>query len=290
MGLLDGKVVVVTGSGRGVGRAIAIEAGAQGAAVVVADYGVSIDGGDPSSDLADEVAAEIRQAGGQAVALGETVVEMSGAKRIIDTALEQFGRLDGVVCSAGLMRPNTFLEMSEDDFDSVVATHLRGHFTVLQAAALAMVERNIAGSLVAMGSGYLSGTAFLANYRAAKAGVLALALTAAIDLAASGIRVNCMAPAANTRMTEAFGVKVHGEAADVAPMATFLLSDLSREVTGQIFSIAGGRISAWSDPFEDYTATKDGRWTAEEISREIPSLVRVHPSDGAGFLASAPIS
>jgi NAD(P)-dependent dehydrogenase (short-subunit alcohol dehydrogenase family) len=290
MGLLDDKVVVITGAGRGVGRAIAIESGAQGASVVVADYGVSINGGDPSSTVADEVADEIRQAGGLAVAIGETVVESAGAKRIIDSTLEHFGRLDGVVCSAGLMRPNHFLEMSEEDFDSVVATHLRGHFTVLQAGARAMVERNIAGSLIAMGSGYLSGTGYMANYRAAKAGVLALALTAAIDLAPTGIRVNCIAPAANTRMTESFGVKVHGEAADVAPMATFLLSDLSGDVNGQIFSIAGGRISGWADPFQDYTATKDGRWTAEEISREIPSLVRVHPSDGAGVLASAPIN
>ena len=290
MGLLDGKVVVVTGAGRGLGRSIAIEAGVQGAAVVVADYGVSVDGGDPSSTVADEVAAEITQAGGSAVAVGETVVEMAGAKRIIDTALERFGRLDGVVCSAGLMRPGHFLELSEEDWDNVVATHLRGHFAVLQTGARAMVERDIAGSMIAMGSGYLSGTGLLANYRAAKAGVLALALTAAIDLADKGIRVNCIAPAANTRMTEAFNVKVHGEAADVAPMATYLLSDLSREVNGQIFSIAGGRISGWADPYQDYTATKEGRWSPEEISREIPNLVRVHPSDGAGVLASTPIN
>lgn len=290
MGLLARKVVVVTGAGRGIGREAAIAAAAAGAAVVVADYGVSTDGTEPSSALADEVAAEIRAAGGKAVGLGDSVVEMDGAKRIVGTAVEQFGTVDGIVCSAGLFRPGPFLHMSEEDWDSVIATHLRGHFNMFQAGARAMVEQDIAGSLVAMGSGYLSGTGSLANYRAAKAGVLALTMTVAIDLTEYGIRANCLAPAANTRMTETFGMRVLGEAADVAPMTTFLLSDLATEINGQIFSVAGGRIAGWADPFEDHVVRKEGRWTPEEISREIAALVHRHPTDGVGINAGAPIN
>lgn len=290
MTLLEEKVVVVTGAGRGIGREVAIAAAAEGAAVVVADYGVAMDGGEPSSTVAGAVAAEIQAAGGRAIGVGDTVVTVAGAERMVRTAVEQFGRIDGVVCSAGVLRPSAFLEMSEDDWDTVIATHVRGHFTVFQAAARAMVEQGTAGSLVAVGSGYLSGTPMIANYRTAKAGVLALTMTAAMELAEHSIRANCFAPAANTRMTESFGVQVQGDAGDVAPMAVYLLSDLSKDVNGQIFSVAGGRIAGWSDPFEDRIVRKQGRWTAEELSREIPALVHEHPLDGAGVLLGPPIN
>jgi NAD(P)-dependent dehydrogenase (short-subunit alcohol dehydrogenase family) len=290
MNLLEGKAVVVTGAGRGIGRGVAIAAAAEGAAVVVADYGVSVDGGKPSSIPAEEVAEQIREAGGRAVAVSDSVATMAGAERIVATATAEFGGVDGVVCSAGIQRPASFLDMTEDDWDSVIATHLKGHFTVLQAAGRAMARQGRGGSLVAMGSGYLSGTPTLANYRAAKAGVLALTLTAAMDLAGTSVRANCIAPAANTRMTEGHGVQVNGGPEDIAPMAVYLLSDLSKEVNGQIFSASGGRIAGWSDPFEDRIVRKDGHWTAQEISREIPALVHEHPSDGAGVLVTPPIN
>jgi NAD(P)-dependent dehydrogenase (short-subunit alcohol dehydrogenase family) len=290
MGLLDGKAIVVTGAGRGIGREVALAAGAAGAQVVVADYGVALDGGEATSELAAEVAAEIASAGGEAVGVGDSVTTKEGAERIVNTTIERFGRIDGALTAAGIQRPGPFLEMSEEDWDGVIATHLRGQFTVLQAAAKAIVAQGGGGSLVAMGSGYLSGAPHLANYRAAKAGVLALAMTAAAELEELGVRVNTLAPAANTRMTDGFGVKVKGEAADVAPLALYLLSDLSKDVTGQIFSIAGGRIAGWSDPFENKVVLKDGRWTVEELAGHVPGLVAKHPSDGEGVLLSAPIN
>ncbi|MEU3986534.1 SDR family NAD(P)-dependent oxidoreductase, partial [Streptomyces sp. NPDC026672] len=158
MGLLDGRVVVVTGAGRGIGRSVAVAAAGEGAGVVVADYGVAMDGSVPSSSVAEEVAGEIRAQGGDAVAVGDSVTTMEGARRIVQAALSRWGRVDGLVCSAGILRPGSFLDMTEEDWDGVVGTHLKGHFTMMQTAARVMAEQGTGGSLVAMGSGYLSPT------------------------------------------------------------------------------------------------------------------------------------
>jgi NAD(P)-dependent dehydrogenase (short-subunit alcohol dehydrogenase family) len=288
VGLLDGKCIVVTGAGRGIGRSVAIAAAAEGARVVVADYGVALDGGAPSSAAADDVVEAIRQQGGEAVSVADSVTTMAGAERIVETGVSRWGQVDGLVCCAAILRPSSFLDMSEQDWDDVVNTHLRGHFTMMQTAARAMAKQGSGGSLVAFGSGYLSPTPHLANYRAAKAGVVALTKTAAMDLAGTSIRANCVSPAANTRMTEGTGLRIRGEADDIAPLVVYLLSDLSKEVTGQIFSSAGDRIAGWSDPFENHVLRRLGGWTPEALAQEVPALVHEHPADGVGVLEETP--
>jgi NAD(P)-dependent dehydrogenase (short-subunit alcohol dehydrogenase family) len=271
MGLLDGKVVAVTGAGRGIGRAIALAVAAAGAKVVVNDYGVTIDGREPSSDVAVTVVSEIVAAGGEALANADTVATMAGGAAIVQVGLERWGRVDGVVCCAGIVRHRPFLEMSEHDWDAVVDTHLKGTFTVFRAGAEVMARQDSGGSLVAISSGFVHGDATRANYRAAKAGVVALMMSVALAGEADGYRANAIAPIANTRMTQAANVQAPGEPEHVAPMAVYLLSDLSDRVTGRVFSIRGNEIAEWSAPVEVQARRTTGRWTPEAIDGELSS-------------------
>lgn len=273
-GVLRDRVVVITGGGRGIGRACALGAAAHGAAVIVADYGVNLDGSAPNSGIAEITASEIRQLGGRAHAVADTVVSMSGAQRMIDSAVDTWGRVDGVICCAGIVRHRPFLKISEDDWDEVINTHLKGHFTIFQAAARAMVDGKTGGSLVGISSAYLLAVAHRANYRAAKAGIVALCMTAAIDLAEHGIRVNCIAPVADTRMTQQAQFETESRPEDIAPMAVYLLSPASDSTTGRIYGVDGQRISAWQDPFENRSVkkTSGSSWTVSEIAAEMRFL------------------
>ncbi len=272
MSALAGKVVAITGSGRGIGRAVAEFCAREGASVVVNDYGVSIDGNEPTSDVADEVVEAIRSAGGQAVANASSVTTMEGGASIIQSAIDSFGRIDGVVTVAGILRERMFFNMVEEEWDPVVETHLKGTFTVFRAAAPYFKEQK-SGSFVAFTSGAFAGSVAQANYAAAKGGIVSLARSVAAGMYKYGVRSNVIAPVAKSRMSGnvPFGIEM-GEPEDVAPMVGFLLSDRSQDVTGQIYTANGGKIAVWNQPVEVREMRKDGQWTIDEIADRFSEL------------------
>ncbi|MDN3023310.1 SDR family oxidoreductase [Streptomyces sp. S.PB5] len=275
---LAGKVVAVTGAGRGIGRAVALCAAAEGASVVVNDYGVSVDGESPTSEVALGVVKEIEAAGGSAVAVADDVSTMAGGQRVVDTALSSYGRLDGVVCVAGILRERMLFNMTEDEWDPVVATHLKGTFTVFRAAS-AVMRKQRAGTLIGFTSGNHQGSVSQANYSAAKGGVISLVRSAALGLNKYGVTANAVAPVARTRMSAGVPMELAeiGEPEDVAALVVYLLSERAREVTGQVYTIAGPKIAVWAQPRELRAAYASGGWTAEKIAEFLPGSVGVDP-------------
>ncbi|MFJ2234476.1 SDR family oxidoreductase [Streptomyces sp. NPDC087859] len=275
---LAGKVVAVTGAGRGIGRAVALRAAAEGASVVVNDYGVSVDGGSPTSDVASGVVKEIEAAGGKAVAVADDVSTMAGGQRVVDVALSSYGRLDGVVCVAGILRERMLFNMTEDEWDPVVATHLKGTFTVFRAAS-AVMRKQRAGTLIGFTSGNHQGSVSQANYSAAKGGVISLVRSAALGLNKYGVTANAVAPVARTRMSAGVPMELAeiGEPEDVAALVVYLLSERAREVTGQVYTIAGPKIAVWAQPRELRSAYAEGSWTPERIAEFLPGSVGVDP-------------
>jgi NAD(P)-dependent dehydrogenase (short-subunit alcohol dehydrogenase family) len=273
-GFLEGKVIAVTGAGRGIGRAVALGCAAEGAAVVVNDHGVSVSGAEPASEVATAVAEEIGAAGGTAVAVADTVTTMEGGRRIVQTAVDAFGRIDGAVCVAGILRERMLFNMSEDEWDPVLATHLKGTFTVFRAAAERM-RRQGSGSLVGFTSGNHAGSVSQANYSAAKGGVVSLVRSAALGMRKYGVTANAVAPVARTRMSAnvPFALAEMGEPEDVAPLVVYLLSDAARDVTGQVYTAAGGKIAVWNQPREVRAMHTAGRWTPEDIAARLPATV-----------------
>jgi NAD(P)-dependent dehydrogenase (short-subunit alcohol dehydrogenase family) len=273
-GFLAGKVVAVTGAGRGIGRAVALACAAEGAGVVVNDYGVAVDGADPSSEVADAVVEEITAAGGAAVAVADSVTTMEGGQRIVQTAVDKFGRIDGAVCVAGILRERMLFNMTEDEWDPVVATHLKGTFTVFRAAAAVMRQQR-SGSLVGFTSGNHAGSVSQANYSAAKGGVVSLVRSAALGLHKYAVTANAVAPVAKTRMSANVPMQLTemGEPEDVAPLVVYLLSEAAREVTGQVYTAAGGKIAVWSQPREVRAMYAEDRWTPEQIAARLPGGV-----------------
>ncbi len=273
---LEGKVIAVTGAGRGIGRCVALACAHAGAKVVVNDYGVSIDGKEPTSEVAESVVEEIRKAGGEAVANAESVATMEGGASIVKTAIDRFGRIDGVVCVAGILRERMLFNMSEDDWDPVIATHLKGTFTVFRAASAVMREQK-SGTLIGFTSGAYAGSVAQANYAAAKGGIVSLVRSAAAGMYRYGVTANCIAPVARTRMSANVPMEIAGmgEPEDVAPMVVFLLSDKARHITGQVYTVSGGKIAVWNQPVEVRAMFKEGRWTPEEIEQRLPGSVGV---------------
>jgi len=272
-GFLDGKVVAITGAGGGIGRACALACAAEGARVVVADLGVGLAGEDPHSDVADAVVGEIEAAGGEAVAVAEDVSTWAGGERIVSTAVDRWGRLDGVVAVAGILRERMLFNMSEDEWDAVIATHLKGHFTVFRHAA-AVMRKQESGSLIGFTSGAFAGSVAQANYSAAKGGIVSLVRSAAVGLHRYGVRANAVAPVARTRMSANVPMELAemGEPEDVAPLVVFLLSDAAKEVTGQVYTAVGGRIAVWNQPVEVREMKTEGRWTPEQIAERFDEV------------------
>jgi NAD(P)-dependent dehydrogenase (short-subunit alcohol dehydrogenase family) len=275
---LAGKVVAVTGAGRGIGRAVALAAAAEGAKVVVNDYGVAIDGASPTSEVAEAVVKEIEAAGGDAVAVADDVATMAGGQRVVDTACQTYGRLDGVVCVAGILRERMLFNMTEEEWDPVVATHLKGTFTVFRAAS-AVMRKQRAGTLIGFTSGNHQGSVSQANYSAAKGGIISLVRSAALGLHKYGVSANAVAPVARTRMSANVPMELAeiGEPEDVAALVVYLLSDRAQEVTGQVYTIAGPKIAVWAQPRELRSAYAEGSWTPERIAEFLPGSVGVDP-------------
>ncbi|MEV3857450.1 SDR family oxidoreductase [Streptomyces sp. NPDC050095] len=278
---LAGKVIAVTGAGRGIGRAVALACAAEGAKVVVNDYGVSIEGGEPTSDVALGVVKEIEAAGGSAVAVADDVSSMAGGQRIVDTAVEEFGRIDGVVCVAGILRERMLFNMSEEEWDPVVATHLKGTFTVFRAAS-AVMRKQGTGTLIGFTSGNHQGSVAQANYSAAKGGIISLVRSAALGLNKYGVTANAVAPVARTRMSAnvPMELKEIGEPEDVAALVVYLLSDRAREekITGQVYTVAGPKIAVWAQPRELRAGyAEGGSWTPEKIADFLPGTVGTDP-------------
>jgi NAD(P)-dependent dehydrogenase (short-subunit alcohol dehydrogenase family) len=274
MGLLQGKVAVVTGAGGGIGRAHALALAREGARVVVNDLGSDRHGGGRGAEMADAVVAEIRAAGGEAVASYDSVATREGADGIVWTALSRLGGIDVVVNNAGILRDRTLLNMSEDDFDRVLDVHLRGTFLCTQAAARAMKVQGRGGRIVNTTSlSGLLGNFGQANYGAAKGGIYSLTRVAALELEKLGIAVNAIAPVALTRMTSDLAMMKGASERDlgpqhIAPAVVFLASDLAAGVTGQVLGVQGGKIFLYR---METTAGVEreperGPWSAAEIA------------------------
>jgi NAD(P)-dependent dehydrogenase (short-subunit alcohol dehydrogenase family) len=275
-GFLQDKVVAVTGGGRGIGRAVALACAAEGARVVVADFGVSMDGAEPSSEVAQAVVDEIAAAGGTAVPVAGDISTMSGGADVVTAAVDTWGRIDGAICVAGILRERMLFNMSEEEFDDVVRVHLKGTFTVYRAAAAVMRKQEGGGSLVGFTSGvWALGSVAQANYAAAKGGIVSLTYSAAVALERYGVRANVIAPVARTRMSANVPMDLAemGDPEDVAPMAAYLVSDAASEVTGQVYSVVGDKIAVWSQPREVRAMWAGQRWTPEAIAERLPTQV-----------------
>ncbi|MCY3851551.1 MAG: SDR family oxidoreductase [Acidimicrobiaceae bacterium] len=283
---LDGKSIAITGAGAGIGKAIALAAAAEGANIVVADYGVAMDGSDPTSEVADNAVVEIKALGGQAVAVAGDVSQFDVGEEVVAAACDNWGSIDGVVCGAGVLRERMLFNMSEDEWDHVVAVHLKGHFNVYRAALARMRKQDTGGSLVGFTSGAFTASTAQANYSAAKGGIVSLTRSAAMTAASLRLRggpavnANCIAPVARTRMSENVPFEIEtGEPEDVAPMAVYLMSDAGRHVNAQIYTVVGRRISVWNQPMEVRTMTADGdRWTCEQIAEALPGRIGQEPN------------
>ena len=280
MGLLDGKVAIVTGAAAGIGRAHALLFAREGAKVVVNDLGGTRDGTGANSSAAEEVAHEIRSAGGEAVANGDNVASAEGANAIVKSAVEAFGRVDVLVNNAGILRDKSFLKMDEPMWDAVIAVHLKGAFLVSQAFVRQVVAQKEPARIVntTSVSGML-GNFGQANYAAAKAGVYGLTRTMSIELQKHRITVNAIAPIAKTRMTEDLPMfqGVDTMTPDhIAPAALFLASDLCGDRTGHVLAVAGARLYAFK-VVETPGRFKDedrGVWTAKEIAENWEAIVK----------------
>lgn len=283
-GIVAGKVVVVTGAGRGIGRDIALLMAKEGAKVVVNDIGTSLDGKGTDDTPASAVVAEIRKAGGEAVASTDSVADFDSAQRIVQTAVDAFGRIDSVVNNAGILRDVIFHKMSFEDWDSVIKVILYGAFNMSRAAATHFRRQN-SGSLVQMISNSgLAGNVGQANYGAAKAGMVMLSKTIALDMQRFNVRSNCIAPSAWTRMTGSIPSNTPDKAARVAqrqmvtpdknaPLAVFLASDAAHEVNGQIFYTRMNEIFLISQSRPIRGLQRSEGWTPRAIAEHaLPAL------------------
>jgi len=290
--ILEGRVAIVTGAGRGIGRAHALELARQGAKVVVNDYGVTI-AGEKDASPADDVVAEIEALGGEAVANGADVADFEQAAAMVQQAIDTFGGLDVLVNNAGFVRDRMLVNTSEEEWDAVVRVHLKGHFAPLRHAGAywrseAKEGRGRAARVINTSSGAgLQGSIGQGTYSAAKAGIAGLTLVAAAEMGRYGVTVNAIAPVARTRMTEgAFDTSAMALPEDNAPIVAWLASEAAGDVTGRVIEIDGGQIcleEGWSHgPRRDLGR----RWEAAEVGDALRAMiaegVSPEPVYGAG--------
>jgi NAD(P)-dependent dehydrogenase (short-subunit alcohol dehydrogenase family) len=278
--LLEGKVALVTGAGRGVGRAIALALGREGARVLVNDLGCDREGAGRDPDVAAAVAQEIRDGGGQAIPSSDDVSSEGVPVRLVQEALDRFGRLDAVVASAGILRDKTVLKLEPGDLDALLALHLRAGLALTRAAARAMIDSGAGGSITHLSAP----VAFFGNVRqaalaAATAGIAGLCRSAAVELRKHRVRVNAIAPTARTRLTEELpmfqGIAPGSMGPEhVAPVAVFLASDLAADVCGETLGVAGGRVYAFRIRETTGAFVEGGTFTPEEIHAQWAQITR----------------
>lgn len=286
---LEGKVAVVTGAGRGIGRGVAKKLASEGASVVVADIGAALDGQGNDTSPAAMVVEEISELGGNAVACYENVAEIEGGANIVKTAIDNFGRLDIVVTAAGILRDRMIFNMTEEEWDAVIAVHLKGTFSVVQPASQVFKEQGTGRIITFSSVSGLYGYGGQSNYGAAKDGIAGFTRVVAKDLARYGVTANAISPGASTRMTDSVPDTTRARRAgefppapegtltndpdDVAPMIAWLSSDEAADVTGMIFHVVGNRVSVMNHPEPHRSIHKDGRWTVEELAGVIPETI-----------------
>ena len=287
--ICDGKVAIVTGAGRGVGRGHALELARQGARVVVNDLGGALAGDGKNAGPAQAVVDEIRALGGDAVANTDDVADWAGAQRLVQTAIETFGTLDILVNNAGILRDRMLFNMSEDEWDAVIRVHMKGTFAPLRWAASYWRDRHKAGEPVEASVVNTTSTSGLfanpgqANYGAAKSGIATLSIIAAKELGRYGVRVNAIAPGGLTRMTKGLGERFATPLAtdawdprdpeNVAPMVVWLASPEAKGVTGEVFYVTGGKIQHVRPWERGPVADKGARWDPAELTDVVPALI-----------------
>ncbi len=290
--LLKDKVAIVTGSGRGVGKGVALQMAAEGAKVVVVDPGVNLDGSGADQSVAQQVVEEIRAAGGEGTACMESVATMAGGEKIIQTAIDAYGHLDIVVTCAGILRDRMIFNMSEQEWDDVIAVHLKGTFSVVKNACILFRQQRSGRVITFSSTSGLYGNSGQANYGAAKDGIAGFTRVVARDMGRYGVTANSIAPSASTRMIgsvpeEARDLRaargmtggnvgeLRGQPEDIAPFVTWLASDEAAQVNGHIFYVTAGLVSLLNEPEPVRTMHKEGRWTIEEIIRVFPATLGV---------------
>jgi NAD(P)-dependent dehydrogenase (short-subunit alcohol dehydrogenase family) len=288
MGKLDGKVAAITGSGRGIGRGIALLMAKEGAKVVVNDLGASVSGEGADQTPAQQVVAEIKKAGGQAVANADNIATIKGGEGLVQTAVDSFGKLDILVNCAGILRDRMIFNMTEEEWDAVVAVHLKGHFCTIRPAS-ALMRQQKSGRIINFSSGSALGAPGQPNYAAAKAGILGLTYSSANALAKYGITCNAIMPGAATRMTDTIpanfaqqmGLSTSSEQAqaspmdpgNVAPIVVFLASDAAQHVTGQCFGASGYRIALYTHLVPEKVIYSQGPWDLDHLFKVFNSTL-----------------
>jgi NAD(P)-dependent dehydrogenase (short-subunit alcohol dehydrogenase family) len=300
-GICADRVAIVTGAGRGIGRAHALEFARQGARVVVNDVGAALDGAGGSDGPAGEVVDAIRAMGGDAIANGEDVSDWDGARRLVEAATARWGRLDTIVNNAGIVRDRMIVSMGEDEWDAVMRVHLKGTFAMTHHAASHWREETKAGHEVdariintSSGAG-LAGSIGQANYSAAKAGIATFTIVAAAELARYGITVNAIAPSARTRMTETTFAEMMAKPDEgfdamapdnIAPLVVWLGSAESAGVTGRVFELAGGLLSVADGWQRGPEIDKADRWDPAELGTVVRKLLDAAPDPQPVYGAS----